>query len=743
MRALPRTRGGWWRAIGLSLGLAPGLAWASPPDSSADPPDDDAAADATEGDDDALADDRGDDAPADDGGDDAPADDEPGPDSTPIRDAIIGDTLGDDPVGPELDDDELLLDSPADMDPVIDGDATVVNAGVPPPSVEDGDDEIEAEAHETVKLRNPKIPPTGNTQMWFRSTSFFEYFGNNYNSLAIDEPTPNTNDDRFFAIVNYVNFGSDTRLKNNWQISTMIRADTHNVFNAKPQALCDLNGDGAVSDTEFNSCNFGSDYRLERFQLRFGNKYFTVTAGDFNVNFGRGVGLSIRKIADIGVDATIKGGRVDIKTKPIELTAIAGVTNRQQTDFATRQLFKDPGYPHLLCEQTPGLTRNKYGFPLWTMCSDIIAGGRVDAKLPGKVRLGGHYNFFWFGQPVQSIQHDGMHSVGGDIQRKRIAKHWDLFAGATVLLRNEHHRKNYPDLPETGVAAYLSNSLTFGQTFVLVEGKYYDNYVVAKDVSATTVQYAEPPTLERADQIIPAASNTAGGRLLVEQTLGKTRLTLIGNYLGYAFSLINDEDMFRAPDAEMAHHGYVGLRWRDLERGIGLQAYVGYRWEGYQRLGDHELRHTRKLPHAEVYYNHQVAKSKNGLSHSLSFRGEWRWEDVKKTESQRRRYFHRGNLILGYALSPFLQLSLIGGFSSEFPGLTSEPQLHPQPCEDEDSCQRKPHLWPGVELRVNFLESSFVRIFAGRQVGGLLCVNGSCRNLPDFEGVRMDVILSF
>jgi hypothetical protein len=598
-------------------------------------------------------------------------------------------------------------------------------ADPPPPGEHDPPDEP------AIKLRNPRIPLTGNTQVWFNSTSFFDYFGSNYDLQS--------NNDGFFAIVNYLNFGSDSRLKKNWTISTMMRVDTHTVLNTKPQPLCDSSGDGIVSAVEASQCNFAGDYRIERMQLRFGNKHFEVTAGDFNVNFGRGIALSIRKIADIGFDATVKGGRVDVMTKHVDLTAIGGVANRQQTDFATRQLFTDPGYPHALCEQTPGLTRNKYGYPLWTMCSDIVAGGRFDAKLPAKIRVGGHYVFWWFGQLVGD-QHEGMHLAGGDITRSRIAKHWDLFAGVTALLRNPHHKTNYPGLVENGLAAYLSNSLTFGNTFVLLEGKYYDNYTIAKNNSATTIQYAEAPTLELPGQIIPAASNTAGGRLLLEHTLKKSRLTLFGNYLGYVYALINDEDMFDPNLGHVLHHGYAGWRWRSTKRNTEIQALGGYRWEGLQRAPDEDTKpYSRKLPHAEFYINQPIGKTQ-GLAHSLSLRTEWRYERIQKGGAPPK-YFHRGNIIFGYGLSPLLTFSLIGGFSSEFPSLDG--QLHEQPCDNDASCQRKPHLWPAGEVRINFLESSFIRIFVGRQVGGLLCVNGSCRNLPDFEGARFDLILSF
>ena len=106
-------------------------------------------------------------------------------------------------------------------------------------------------------------------------------------------------------------------------------------------------------------------------------------------------------------------------------------------------------------------------------------------------------------------------------------------------------------------------------------------------------------------------------------------------------------------------------------------------------------------------------------------------------------------MILVYGMAPYVTFALIGGYSSEFPNLENEPRLHEQPClqtaagEDDSACVRKPHYYPGGEVRLNFTTGSFVRVFGGRQVGGVLCVNGSCRLLPDFEGVRADLVLGF
>ena len=89
-------------------------------------------------------------------------------------------------------------------------------------------------------------------------------------------------------------------------------------------------------------------------------------------------------------------------------------------------------------------------------------------------------------------------------------------------------------------------------------------------------------------------------------------------------------------------------------------------------------------------------------------------------------------------------LSFVGGIDTEFPTRGSEPSLTSEVCDTSATGSLcRPHLWPGAELRVNLHDASFIRVFAGRQMGGRVCVNGSCRTLPDFEGVRTELSLSF
>ncbi|TPV96642.1 MAG: hypothetical protein B7733_03820 [Myxococcales bacterium FL481] len=585
------------------------------------------------------------------------------------------------------------------------------------------------------KLHSAQLPSMGKAQPWVSNTLWADYFANNYN--------PQQNDDGFYALVNYLNLGVDTRLRNKgFQLfSLSARIDTQYL----PQGtnvLCDGDMNGKVSPNEAQTCTFGNDARIERFTMRLEHRKFKLFVGDFNVNFGRGLALSVRKKNDIGIDSTVKGVKLDLRpVRNVQLSGLWGVANRQQSDFATRRLFQDPGYKHGLCEDIDIPASNKYGARLWTGCSDFIGGARAEAKLPGKVRLGAHYGNIWFGDLNEiSDQHEALHFVGGDITRARLFKRWDFFWGTTAIMRNYHHKEHHPSLVETGFGSYISNNFSFGNTNLLIEGKYYDNYVLARDMNPLTVLYTEATTLERQDQQIPAAANSAGPLVRVAHTFPKKGLTFYWNTLGYAYAYANEHDMWYGQDALRLLHTYAGFDWDTADGKTSAKANGGWRWEGYYEPHENRERFERKLPQVQLYLN-QALGHWFGFNHSVNFAVDWRRERVWKGDRVKR--FHRGNVILGYGLAPFVTAAFIGGFSTEDPAGDDYIKLHPQDGDDEAAANKKPHMWPGGEVRFNFLTSSFVRVFVGRQVGGLLCVNGSCRVLPDFSGARLDLVLAF
>jgi hypothetical protein len=585
---------------------------------------------------------------------------------------------------------------------------------------------------EPARPRNPRIPriPVGQAyvQPWVRSTLFTEWYRNNHNTRQ--------SDDGFASLVGRLGVGADTRLRR-VTLGTQLRLDGQKIWFPDGQ---DCSGDCVPVD---------DDVRLERVTVRADTRYISVQAGDTNASFGRGMGLSVRKIDLIGVDATIKGGRVDVKTKPVRMTGVAGFANRQNSDFATRQLLEDPGYPAQSYTFSPrteergcnvaGALDPEIGNPLWTVCSDLVAGGRVEGTLPGKVDLGAHYVYLDFGEEATAgVVDEHAHLVGGDVGRMRIGGLWDVFVGASGIIRNPNLRGT-PLEPQSfqGHGLYASNVIVAGTTTVLVEAKHYRRYLLAF-TQTSLLQYAENPTLEREDQQVPGNQNASGGRVRVDHTWRDLGLTLFANTLEYVYADSLALDQF-GPEGRLATHNFAGIIWRKPKTDFVLQMSGGYRHERYlDPPQDSALK--RRFPHGEVYVSIPLARAR-GLTHALAVRAEGRWENYRTQGSGED--FFRGLLTLGYSMSPWFSVAFLQGIDTERPTPPGEPSLTSERCQEGVGSACRPHLWPGLQAQVNFFNASFLRVFVGRQYGGRICVNGSCRTLPDFEGVRTELVFSF
>ena len=586
------------------------------------------------------------------------------------------------------------------------------------------------------RLRIPKIDIGKRgavMQPWVRQTLFTEWYHENYNT----EPS----DDGFVALVDRLNVGQDTRTQRA-TIGTQVRLDAQKVWFPTGRD-CGVSG---------NCVPVRDDIRLERATMRIDTRLVSVYGGDYNVNMGRGLGLSVRKIDEIGVDATIKGGRFDLRTKPVRAMAIAGFANRQNSDFATRQLIPDPGFPAQSYTFAPsagergcdvdGSLDETVGNRFWTVCSDFVAGGRVEGTLPGKVDVGVNYVYLDFGDEITAgVIDEYLHQMGGDVGRARIGGVWDTFVGASGILRNPNLRGTEFDSQRyDGYGVYSSNTFFAGTTTVLVEAKHYRDYLMAL-TQTSLMQYTENPTLEREDQQVPGNLNATGGRVRVDHTWRETGITLFGNTLEYVYTENLNQDQFDLEEGRLATHNYGGLIWRRPRTDFVLQTSGGYRYERWLRAPPGaEGPARRRFPHAEVYVSIPVGRT-GTLTHALNFRAEGRWETFV-TSAQREDFF-RGLFVLGYSLSPWFSVSYLQGLDTELPVPEGEPSLTREACRSGPGSTCRPHLWPGVQVQVNFFDASFIRIFAGRQVGGRVCVNGSCRTLPDFEGIRSELVFSF
>ena len=68
---------------------------------------------------------------------------------------------------------------------------------------------------------------------------------------------------------------------------------------------------------------------------RYTGKNLELTAGDAYVQFGRGFVLSLRKVDELGIDTTVRGGKLTFTSDPFAFTIVGGILNPTRIDEAT------------------------------------------------------------------------------------------------------------------------------------------------------------------------------------------------------------------------------------------------------------------------------------------------------------------------------------------------------------------------------------------------------------------------
>lgn len=609
------------------------------------------------------------------------------------------------------------------------------------------DKDKSGEKEEKVPWYSKKVhlPTMGKTQMSVRTASYYQYFHSNYDNKDYN--------DQYSSLVNRISIGSNTRFSSKLRLGVGARIDTQNLWERKWKTreghLCG-NEKGIITPESRAKCKYGNDYRLERLSIELATRNFTATLGDFNVNLGRALGLSIRRLDQVGIDATIKGLQLRFKNSRVDVRALAGYANGQNSDFARRDLHPDPGYLASYCNQEGWNKADRYGNSLWSICSDFVVGDRIEVKkLPGNTRLGlYHTSIFFGGQGFDTPDKDDdsgerlskrTHMAGMDITPGRIAKVWDPFFGGAFLMSSHPGNQNENFKEYKGGAFYTANTINAGQFSVLAEGKYYHNYLLgySMDTGPGLLPYGEMATLERFDQQTPGGINSAGGRLRVDYMVGDTGLDLYLNGMSYAYTNnfnVPGQGMFSEEGGSMVYHGFGGFEYHKHHSELTFNMSGGYRMEIANKKTENRVH--RKLPHIEFYSKIPLSK-KGRFTHLLEFTGEARLE----TKGGKR--FLRGLLIANYHMSPLLSFALFGGVTTEYDAASHHLALNKdRVCEkDGPSCQ--PHIWPGLEVQMNFWGSSLFKVFVGRRMGGLICVNGSCRVLPGFEGIESQLVLNF
>ncbi len=510
-----------------------------------------------------------------------------------------------------------------------------------------------------------------------------------------------------------------------------------------------------------------------------------VTAGDAYVQFGRGLILSMRKIDELGLDTTLRGGKFSWQADPFAVTVVAGFANPSRVDEATgRALFLPEPPPAPLPPNTPpppppaGTTPAQplfgsdrvigadfqfgRGLPVtvashavrFTRCSPVnyVPAGEPGA---GNVIEGdfnapfGSCNFNdtqkWlttltsgYGPMLNASE---VNMFGQSLEIPSLWGHGKLYL--EVAGQNRYHDA-YISSAETlnqtadGNAVYGSLSVDAGPVTNTLEVKSFRNFypmVGAVDVSHAiefgNVVYSIPPTTEAITQDSELGFFGAcvdGGRL-------RTNVRVTDNLLVYdagAYYHSKTETLAATCDSS----GKILL-----SPGFTEAAASTYVWDfigGFEWFFDDHLSHFfasggfRNDMRGDAVQWYEEAHGEYALTKHIS--GPF---SVEATGHHRFRYevyqnargpmgasewWHEGDNYLALKVSPKYVFSQ--GF--EYTTLLGLPTYY-----------------VNGGARWNFRSDSSVGVFVGQQRGGLRCVSGVCRVFPAFEGARMELTLRF
>lgn len=504
-----------------------------------------------------------------------------------------------------------------------------------------------------------------------------------------------------------------------------------------------------------------------------------VTLGDAYVQFARGLVTSMRKLDDLGIDNTVRGGKIAISKGPFAITAVGGVTNPARVDEATGgTLFLQRDVSSRLDGNVPadstapnpvfgsdGLVAGEIqagrGLPIvlatsaarYTRCAPYAydaSGHIVDNGL--RSEFGGVCDPDSLKTWMQSIQDSTatrnateVDIVAQSVEVPKIGPLGSIYVVGAIQRRQYDFNPNLNGAGAEGNAIYGSYSGTYGPVTNTFEFKSYRNFrpVLAGVNSARAgafafVSYATPPTTEVLTQDNLGTNDfnacVTGGRLRTDVRMSKHLLT----YVQGIYEVSKSEQAGTTCDKSGDVTGVSAAR---------PDYYTNYVWDGTAGIqydwadgksyvyalanarndvhgtGERYLQQSDFEYTVSLYLGKGAAKAFHGTS-SLELTGRNRhryWEDENKTGDKPYPWFEGENYV---ALKVAPKWIFTAGME-----YTTRTDL--------------PNTYFNGSVIYKFNASSNLKLFAGQQRGGLKCISGVCRIFPAFDGARMELTTRF
>jgi len=467
--------------------------------------------------------------------------------------------------------------------------------------------------------------------------------------------------------------------------------------------------------------DYDNDYRIEKFYATARLDDFTLTGGDFYVSFGKGIILSLIKIDDLGIDNSLRGGRVEYELPRIlKATAVAGTVNATNMDPATHRILRDDP-------------------------NDLIAGARLEISGTSPFLLG-------FQGVVLEPQYDASNEAEIDPDHLNIDQSPGIRAysgGANIEINpkpvrlyvegDAQQHDNYIPPPgmenitdETGHALYGDLSVLIGPVTGKLEGLYYHRWLMEGGLRGPAASLSQPlpynhmVTLEPPWMVIKSLGNELGGRgtadILIEPT--DTQISFYLTTLKYEGGLMPGGEWNDHPPTVVLHP-IAKLRQELASNGTALVMDGGYRHE-WEENADRE----GYLWHGSVDFTLPLAEG-----HTLEAKEELRRHHLDVTEGNT---YWVSTATLSYDMVGLWGVSLVHEYSDETEGTGKKLWGWDLPLPEHH------FLWALLSFQApEPLNGLVLRLSGGAQRGGIKCAAGICRYYPETVGIGLETVYRY
>jgi hypothetical protein len=303
-------------------------------------------------------------------------------------------------------------------------------------------------------------------------------------------------------------------------------------------------------------CRFCDDLRLERLTVEYGLGDLALLGGDFYLQLGRGIGLSVRKVNELAFDLAIRGGRASWTGEAQRVEVFGGRINPANIDNVSQRFIEDP--------------------------EDIVAGTSYELSSWDAATFGLYGVYL---QPQERLlpQERDLTYVGGLTFDAPGLADW-----LTLYLEGDAQARTRAGVDDEGFAAYGAANVQLGDTGLLLEGLLLDSFEMfggTNTAQGTRFAYNLPPTLERIDQEVLNSRDVQGARARLEH------LFLDGSLLVYANAMLRQTDPGQANEVDQVH-GYGGFELTYQEGSSRVFGSGGYRREEFLGQEFKTLRHA-------------------------------------------------------------------------------------------------------------------------------------------------------